>query len=569
MIKQIFKRHYGVVILAVAIGALTAGPQILAIRGVPNFQGIYKIVNNDELYYLARGKEIIDGHTAIANPYLYEHKTEPPVQIGLPDYLLAKPLALLGIEIHQGYLFYDFVLPALGTIFTYGIVYFLTRSILVSFLGAAFLHLNLFLYSFNRSPSPQLNFLFWLSLFWLWLKFIERPTTAKAILVGSNLGLLFYIYPYYWTYYVVFFGVYIFLTCLFKQSLPAKKYLIILAVALLAAGPYFINLWQSLSLAYYDETLTRIGLITTHFPSGRKIIMWGGLATLLYFLACWRKIISLNRQSLFLLSGTLATMIVTNQHLITGKNLQFSSHYWELSVFIFVFTSLYIMANWLKRDKFKTSWSKLSLILLTLFVFYRPAAYIATLAADGGPHYTARDIAEQRYAPVFDWLRNQTLKDDVVFANNEISVLTPIYTANNVFFQGLAGLHFMSNEEIWERFVLNNFWDQMDADYLVKNKFSIWGAHYQTLYDHNQSKNKVRKFFGLPLEEYVKYPPAAIEEFLARARPIKQGDFLIQIRKYRVDYFVQDKTVDRWPIEQLTFLIKVFERDNLLIYKVN
>lgn len=563
---QLLRKHYSVLILALAVGALTVLPQVLAIKQVPNFQGIYKTVNNDELYYLARAKEVIDGHSAIANPYLYEHKNEPPVQIGLPEYVLARPLAILNIDLHHGFLFYDFLLPALGVILSYGIVYFLTKRVLLSFFTAAFLHLNLFLYIFNRSPSPQFNFLFWLSLFFLWLRFIEVPSLTRAVLVGLNFGLLFYIYPYYWTFYVVFFAVYIFLNYVYKQPIPYKQYLIIFGITLLVAIPYFINLGHSVSLPYYDETLSRIGLITSHFPSGRKIVMWGSLLLVLILLARYKKVVSLNPRLLLFISGTVAAMVTVNHHLITGKNLQFSSHYWQLSVFVFVFATAYLLSQWLALPKpYK---QKIILFtILALVIFVRPLKYFSYVAA-GGLRYTPAEINQQRYAPVFEWLRRNTKPDEVVFANNAMSVLIPIYTANNVFFQSLAGLHFVSNGEVQERFVLNNFWDTFNPTYAVANRFNIWGAYYPTLYDHNQSKNKIRSWFGLAEKEYVKYPPEAIDSFLRLAEKVQSQDFATQLKKYRVNYFVEDKKNDRWPIDKLLFLKPVFQTDDLLIYEV-
>jgi len=562
---NLLKKHYLIIILAFVVGSLTCFPQILAIKEVENFQGIYKTVNNDETYYMARAKDIIDGHSFLANPYIYEYKGGYPVQFWLPDYILAKPLALLNIDLHHGYLFYDFLLPFVLVILSYSIIYLLTGSIFLSFLGAAFLHLNLFLYSFNRNPSPQFNFIFWLLLFLFWLRFLKKPTLFYAIAIGVSFGLLFHIYTYYWTFYVVFFAIFLFLNFVLKRPLPHKKYLLAFYTALIISIPYFFFWIKSMSLPYYAETLARIGMIDTHFPSGRKILMWGCVILLLFYISYKKRIVPINSNSLLILSGILAPMIVVNQHIITGKNLQFSSHYWMLSVFCFIFAFAYLLNLWL--NKIKIRYLKIVLlILISGYVFYRPVVYINAVVERKAVTYSEVEIEQQRYAPVFAWLNKNTLLDEVVYAYGGLSTLIPIYTANNVFAGG--SLHFMPDGEIYDRYLLNNYWEDFDEEKL-RNSQTLRGAYYITKYNHDLSKNKIRKLFFLPPEKYIEIPEEKINDFLELARNMKEKNFEQQLKKYKVDYFIWDKKVNNsWPIEELTFLQFLYEVNDMVIYKV-
>ncbi|MFA4941999.1 MAG: hypothetical protein WC582_05450, partial [Patescibacteria group bacterium] len=178
---KLIKKHYLVIILALVVGSLTCFPQIFAAKKVENFQGIYKTINNDETYYMARAKDVIDGHPFLSNPYLYEYKSGYPVEVWLPEYILAKPLTVFNIDLHKGYIFYDFLLPFILVILTYSILFLLTGSVFASFFGAAFLHLNLFWFQFNRNPSPQFNFIFWLLLYFVWLKFLKKSNLFYTI----------------------------------------------------------------------------------------------------------------------------------------------------------------------------------------------------------------------------------------------------------------------------------------------------------------------------------------------------------------------------------------------------
>lgn len=60
---KIIKEHYLAFVLALFIGVITLVPQLLAIKNLGDrWQGVYPIVNDDEVYYLARGQEIVDGY---------------------------------------------------------------------------------------------------------------------------------------------------------------------------------------------------------------------------------------------------------------------------------------------------------------------------------------------------------------------------------------------------------------------------------------------------------------------------------------------------------------------------
>lgn len=548
---------------------MSSVPQIIAARKVENFQGIYKAMNNDETYYFARARDVIDGHSRLGNPYLFEHKNEQPMQFWLPDYILAKPLTIFHVaNIHYGYIFYDFLFPIILMLLSYSIIYKLTTSKPISVLAAAFLHLNIFFYIFNRAPSPQLNFIFWLLLFLFWLKFLYKPSNKNALLTGIFFGLLFHVYTYYWTFYVVFFAVFLAVNFLLKRRIEYKKYLLIGATAFAIAIPYFISMVKSARLSYYAESLARVGMVDTHLPSGTKIVGWGMIMLILIFVSYRLKAIKISQRTILLLSGCLAAIIVTNQHIITGKNLQFSSHYWMLSEFIYIFTIAFLISYW--QEKIKKRNLKIFLAVLAgIYVFYYPVNYIKLFVNKQVVKYGEHEASLQNYVPLFDWLNKNTERDSVVFADGGLSAYIPIYTSNNVYSVGLAGLHFMSDKEFQERFVLNNYWEEFNSEYAISNKFSIWGSYYTTKYGIYLSENKLRRVFLLSQKDYDKIPREEVEKFVQFANEIKNKNFKDQLKKYRVDYFVRDKQKDlNWKLDELGFLEPVAEINNFVIYKV-
>lgn len=557
---KIIKEHYLAFVLALFIGVITLVPQLLAIKNLGDrWQGVYPIVNDDEVYYLARGQEIVDGYYFLSNPYLYEHKDGSPMQFWLPDFLLAYPLKILNVPVVLGYKFYDFIWPVLLALLSYVIIFNLSGSKKLSLLGTAFLHVGMFLNLFNRSPSPQFIFIFWLALA-LFIILYEKTAHKKYLILSTlTFGLLFYMYPYYWTYYVILFFVYIILRFLFERKFAWKNYFFLLLGGGLISIPYFISLWQSSKFPFYKESVVRLGLLYTHFPSGIRIVFFGLLILGFFIWSAYKKRLTLNNISLLILSGVLACIIAVNQHIITGKNLEFSSHYFHLSVAWYVFSFAYLISVWLPLRK-NAVWlaRSVSLFLIGWIVF----SMVSTVNAQIKPNQ--QEIEWQKYGPILDWLRENTVKDSVVFANQELSSLIPAYTSDNVFYAREANLFFISNNEIEERFILNHYWDDFTDDFIKKNERSIWGTQFINNYIHNQSKNKVRKIFGLKLSQYERLPQVEIERIKKIAVELKNDDFFKLIKKFKIDYLIWDKKNRELNSK---YLKEVAEINGMVIYK--
>src|SRR3989344_3093921 len=114
------KRHWPTVILAVILGLLMVWPFFYFQKSLGDeYKGILNQVIDDELFYMARIKDVMDGHPTLGNAYLLEHKNQLPQQLFLPEWLLAQPLRLLNLDIVQGRILYNFILPALAFFLTY------------------------------------------------------------------------------------------------------------------------------------------------------------------------------------------------------------------------------------------------------------------------------------------------------------------------------------------------------------------------------------------------------------------------------------------------------------------
>lgn len=564
------------------------------------FEGIWPTVVDDESFYLARIKDVADGHSFISNAYLFEHKNGLPQQLFLAEWLLAQPLKLLKIDINIGRLIYNFLFPAAAFLLTYIALFLISRLRLVSAGFASFLFFGLYITSFIRPVSPQFNFIFWLTQFillWLLINYhnsnnannhLNNPNEnldnsehsdkiRKFGLLSANalnFGLLFYIYPYYWTFYLIFFGI-LAVFYFWKERALFYKILMIASGGLILAIPYFYLNYLSSKLSYYTETLTRLGMIYTRFPSGIRIVFWSSLGLATFGLLLWRKIISWDRKSTFFISGLLASAVAVNQHVVTGRNFEFSSHYSMGTIFFLVFTAAYL-ASCLNPNNCDKNPNIPNGKKFGLFGYVRifGLLIVAIIIISGLLNYLKRSLViyanhaySQDYASIFEWLNKNTQRDSVVYANRDISGLIPVYTADNVFYVREANLFFISDKEVLDRFIINNFFENLDPDFILKNARAIYGVRYIDAYGHAVQSNKLRRVLGIKLEPEIYLPGEEIEKVVNRAKELQAGDFEKELKTYRIDYLIWDKNNNpNWRIN-LKLWKPVFESGGLLIYR--
>lgn len=592
----LIKKHYPAIIFAFILGALMVLPYFyFQTKLGSNFQGIWPAIADDETFYLARIKDIIDGHSFLSNAYLAEHKGGPPQQLFLAEWLLAQPLKLFDININTGHLAYNFLLPAIAFLLTYIALSFISGPQLWSLTLSAFLFFGLYLVDFLRPVSPQFNFIFWLTQFiFLWLLVNSQNNPNLRIYPNStnnirsirmfisrfgllsanalNFGFLFYIYPYYWTFYLIFFGLLI-LAYLFKDRVLARKIAIITIGGLVLAIPYFYLNHLSSFLSHYEETLTRLGMIYTRFPSGLRVVFWSvlGLAIFAWFLK--RKIISLSIKTIFFISGITTSIVAANQHIVTGRNFEFSSHYDMTAIFFLVFAAAYLLYEIriftdirMHRNKDKFG--------LFGYIHVFGLLIIVVIIVFGLHNYLKRAflihenrVYQQNYALIFEWLNKNTERDSVVYTDAEISRLIPVYTANNVYYTREANLFFISDDEVLDRFIINNFFEKIDREFITRNARAIYGVRYIDEYGHTRQSNKLRWILGFELKPEVYLPEPAITRVIERANELQKNSFPEKLKRFEIDYLIWDKIrYPDWRISEEEFK-KTFETNRILIFE--
>lgn len=569
MMYDFFTKKSAVIVLALIAGVFTLAPQIIPNRSLgENYTGVRQSMNPDEEYYMARQQEVLDGHPTLGNPYLYEHKDEPGLQVWVPDALLAWGSDILFSDVHDGALFWDLVLPGVIVLFTYAIVMLYTRDPLLSFAVTMFLSIGLYLEVFNRPVSPQFNFVFYLMFLMFFLQAILTLRRVYAIAAALSLGALFYVYTYYWTYVVVLLGLAVVGTFVFFR----KERLHGMIAAILGGGlvlgiPYFLAQKSAASLPYYKESLARVGMITTHSPSG-IFIVFSGAAVFGMMLALWRlRVLAFSPLTVVAASGVFAGIIATNHHIITGLNLEFSTHYHWVSMYADIFAVALCAQAVLSRIGEWEDYARRAALAFT--IAFSLASAWGIMQRQIVP--TAGFIASQRYAPVLAWLNAHTKIDDVVYADQTLSSLIPAYTHDDVFFSSAAGLYIMPQGEMRARFLAAHYFDAtLTRDTMTTGlayERQMYGNYYIEVSAHTRSLNQLRRMIGMSQLPIERYPEADIRALIQEWQDQKSKSFMQVLSRYRVDYVLWDRAAHpEWDIDIVKNLHEVYKSGDIVVY---
>lgn len=569
---RLIKNNWILIVSCLLFSFLTVYPQlVLQYKLATNYKGVQRLISDDELYYLARGNEIIEENQN-GNPYFHELKYKPTVQFFFPEYITVKPLALLGFSVTQIYFFYDIFLTFVIGLLTYISFWYLTNSKFLSLSGMWLLIFGVFFFFFNRSVSPQLNFVFFLTEFIFLTKLIKSEGKNGLYFWFSliNFGFLFYVYVYFWTFYFVLLFISGLCLCFFDYKEIGKKLLYILAGGTILGSYYFYTIFDAKKLPEFSDTMSRLGGVMTHFPSGIFIVGMSSIILFLFFILYKKGKILLNSINIFLLSGIFTSAIVVNQHIITGVGHQFAAHYHLPAVYWFVLFVIFVMSE------FKSLSNKLSVtIILVLYFAIIQGAYIGDQTVMSIYRYisyfniiTEHEVYVQNYSGIFDWLNKNTNKNDVVYANEDISNYIPAYTHNDVLYSLNGILHFVPDDEVFRRVFINNVFSVTDDKFIRGHIRQLFYIRFVDSYGHNMKINKVRKIFGIEPIEQEYFPQFAVDKVAETFIALRKEKLNDLFHEYRIDYFVWDRNKNpEWNLNKINYLKKVFSNNNIDIYE--
>lgn len=561
MIKNLFKQHIVAVVIAFALGLATGLPQIIGAYNNPVFAGIYPPLSDDDEYHIARSQEVVDEHPLIANPYFAEYKNNPTPIAWLPEFIFGFLAKISNARALTIYIVADFILPPILMLLSYATMFSLTNDRRWSLLGSSVLHAGFLFGPLSHPISPQFNLLFLLSFFWCIVHLTQTNSRRAVVLGGTALGFMINTYFFYWTYIVVLCGLFIAI-CIFRKSfLLVKRTALMLGIGLLLGIPNFYFLLAARNSPLYEETVRRFGALATHFPSGLFIIAVS-TACIIAAVIAWRKKM-INDPHIFalLLAGSGAVIIAANQHVITGLNILFSSHYRFQTIIWSTIAIVFLLSRLSKRI------SEPLILSCTFGVVVFVGAQIST-SAQKQVTRVAQYTDNQRFASTFNWLRTHTEPDSVVFTRPEISLMLPIYTSNNVVVSDMATMSLVSEYELIERFTTAYYFEPFTSEFIEKNQFSVWGAYHVAHNAHTASINRVRNMIGLKKYENPNIPMDEIKRLAKTVSKIKQTPLAELLKKYNTTHVIIDHSKDALQMQKFFEKYpKVFSSQNISVYK--
>ena len=576
--KKMARKHKVALILAALTSIIVAFPQIY-LRFEPFYQGIELIPDSP---WAPRVREIQDGH-GFGSVYYKEGKEDPYLHLPLGTMVVAYMGEIFSLDINDTFLFSRLILPFIAFLLIYAFVFLLSRDKLAALSAASLIlladsvlnyyDLFRFLRGLPKGMSPSnflelsrpvysamtlITFFGFLASF---LRFFQTKNWRWGAAAALILGLEFYNYFYTWTYLYAFGAILGLIFLIRKEWSEAKLVAGVFLGALLVAIPYAINLYKASLYPTYAATALRHGLVGTHMPVFIGLV---ALSALIIFFFGFPK--ENKRKYFFGLALLLAPIITLNQQIITGKALQTGHYHWYFHRPIAIIFVLVIVFGWLSRKKL-FSYRRLlaALLIIGSFAtgaFIQGASYYNNKeGGDGG--YVA--IERQRYGPVMDWLNENGEKEEVVFANEEVSNLVVTYTPLNVFHHRSDQLFLSATDERLLDIVFTFYRLRGVGNEDVKEVF------------HNERTSISTNLYGIYYREllgaYENIPEDKLEEIIAlyeETLKVPTSRWLHDIwQKYDVEYLVWDKTGNpSWKFDRFNYLLKKADFGTIAIYQI-
>lgn len=573
-----FRRHRWALLAAVMVGMIYVAPYLFFIVSAGDqYRGIPPLHTANEDDYIARIREITDGHPLVGAFAFYEEKEQWPLTPPVAEMIYALPHLIFGISVITIVIASKFILPVLLFVLIYLLIYLLTEQAKASLLvrsvnavaGALLVLLGYDLVDYQRvllSLTGKVSssyFLFWSRpvnpimgaiflftfLICLWMIINRHRYSAIAMgVAGVFLALMMSSYFFSWGLAI---SVLAFLMTgyLLKRDYRLLRNLssMVLAAVLLAS-PYWYISWQLSETPAYREILLRNGLFYTHTPLLNKILLIAltGYALMVFFLYLKRNVLLLwcgrlveeksgmiTDWHLFLVALLLGSFWSFNQQVVTGRAI-WPFHFVQYTIPLVMVAGFVLLYNVVR-----VLWPKGWMVVVAVIAGSAVAWGVYTQVTAYQTHF-ASDIQLQSYQSVFDWLNKQPT-DCVVFVLEDrnklytLNKLIPAFTHCNIYISPVV-YTLVQSERRHDGYLALLRLKGVTADtieaYLAEAEnrgeatgyfFSNWaGLHGAPQFPDVQDRI---------LEERLEKLPKEYRQFM-------EEDFTTVLRRYRLDYIV-------------------------------
>jgi hypothetical protein len=550
------------VVAAVLFALFTLMPFVVQRMALGSaFRGIEPVVADDEQLYLSRVQEVLDGHPGIGNPFL-DDKSRPSLVTPVPEWLIAQFVRLTGLAVPQARIVLGAAFGVAGFLLLYRLAVQVSRSRLFGLLAAVTIFFADSPLRLIRPVHHQFSVLFLLLAMTAGWRLAGRsPTGRGGIPAALAFGALFYIYPFHASWMAALLALAA-LGCWWSHPAHGRVFVRVLVAGCLAGAGWLFMALAATRIPQYAESLTRGGMFATRFPSGIRIIAISATVLVLVAAMIRARWLVWEPRSAFLAAGAVASVLATNQHILTGRNFEFASHYYLQTVVIGLLAAGYVWRHLPARAR--------RLVIAPLAVAVVVAAAKGTPTASQASLDLDRSLTAYRqdYAPLFDWLRVHAARDQVVFANDDLSRMIPVYTSLNVFFPPAISFALVSDAELHERFVASRYFDRLDRQLVLQDEGELWQVRHLNPLLHARQQNRARRLLGLPAVPEIGVPEDEIEQVLELGAAIRRRPFEQALDPHQADYFIWDRLREPdWKLDEQPFLTEAFRHAQFVIYR--
>lgn len=478
--RTFFREHQMIFVFGFVVAALMIMPIVIFPIITPATYGGINISNHgvDELWYLSRARDVVDGHS-LGNVMMQDGKNGLDPYATFVEVVLMAPVRWLGalrwVSVPTIYAVLNFFGVWLLTILIYFFVLFIAREKKVAILSAVFVIAGYKILDiaspfstnlFSRAFSPYIP----LIATFLYLNVLIRSfrrSTSWLLVAGIIFGFIFYIYFYAWSFLLVFNGI-LGLLCLIHKDYNIFKKIFIITIVALLLGCYNLS---RLFITLPPETAHQLFFFHwVQYTRTPYLNLMGLITMILLIVATIFK--KSDEHFIFFWAWVISGWAVMNQQIMTGQQLE-SGHWRQYFILPFaIIIVAYLIWKFIYNARTRN------------ILCYCGVALSLIVCAIGQFRSTFTRLSDkqdwQRYRPILDYL-SQEQNTGVILAPDDLTVyLYTIYTPHDVF---------------WARgFLLVNLPEQHIKDalfiysYLNKNIKHNFSGYYRDIMANPGSK---------------------------------------------------------------------------------
>ena len=577
------RKNFLFILATLIVGTVSVLPQIISVVHLGNeYKGIPFIYTANEDTYLARIREVVDGHPLVGSAFFYEYKNWRPIVPAIGENLYAIPTLLFSVPLLSVLAASKFVLPA---------VLFILVSLLIlrlstdpqskwtqinAVVGGLIVTLGYDIFDYQhfynllvnpadafslsvwtRPINPILGAIFLFVFLLLILKITEQRKKIyiipAAIVWALSVGYIFS-----WTLILAIVGLFILLFIIKKDFTLVKQLVVLVLLWLVLTLPYWYGLVSSLNNSVAGVTAAaRNGIFLTHRPIINKITLAFTLVFLGFsgcFRWCKRDKNALENWWYALAIFMAASWAAFNQQIITGRTVWYH-HYVQYTIPLGIVVVMVLLNNWVRPVLFKV-WTAAIIGIVLCIGFYN----FVDLRAIRYRYVDFKNL--QSYAPILSWINKNAAKECVVLNQDtpvRFELLVSAFTGCDSYapswvFDGVPAERIRHDYLVMLR--LRGISPELVGQYLSDNETEVRSYFFK---DWDQ-------MFGHGPDPYI----TEVIDGLAKDYTVFfKGNFVDELKKYKLDYILFVGSPSPGLLKSLPGITPAFQYDNFYLYRFN